>query len=258
MVTKVPPFLKTLYDIVNDPSCNQMIEWSQNGTAFVMRNTDKLCREVFPTKFRHSNFASFMRQLHNYGFRGRQLESNVYEYQHDGFIKGKPELMGIISRKDRPPKPEPIDRIEIELLRQENEGLKKDIAEIKQTQQQLLRLICRTYKSVDVRDTGSQQPDEPPLKRIRSTGSRTAAATTTTADPEIDGAMFSMSVMFPSLQNPLISLLTDESAPLALGDVGTPSQEDVASLLRALGAPSQEEVPFQQEHAALQSQNSIG
>jgi len=48
---------------------------------------------------RTSNFASFQRQLHFYGFRKTDRDGKAWEFSHAYFTKDQPELMSRIQRK---------------------------------------------------------------------------------------------------------------------------------------------------------------
>ena len=58
----VPPFLNKLYEIVTQPSTDEVIAWSPEGNSFVVHQKARLEAEVLSTYFKHDNFQSFVRQ----------------------------------------------------------------------------------------------------------------------------------------------------------------------------------------------------
>ncbi|EGZ04350.1 hypothetical protein PHYSODRAFT_536624 [Phytophthora sojae] len=90
---KVPKFLRSLYAILQteDP---QVISWVQNRelkpnsvTAFHILEMDRFEREILPKYFKHQKFASFQRQLNNFGFRKwtKTQSSGVCTFSHNCF-----------------------------------------------------------------------------------------------------------------------------------------------------------------------------
>lgn len=73
-----------------------------------MWNPDLMEREQLPNTFKHSNFASFVRQLNNYGFR--KCHSDRFEFGVEGFERGKPELLVTLKRHDAPRSKKNIDK----------------------------------------------------------------------------------------------------------------------------------------------------
>ncbi|ETV74628.1 hypothetical protein H257_10761 [Aphanomyces astaci] len=102
----VPPFLVSLYDILNneDP---RIIGWCEGGDAFGVHNTDTLVKRILPRYFRHNKLASFQRQLNYFGFRKRQkindADSTSYYYSPH-FVRQDPARMTNIKRKTYRPK----------------------------------------------------------------------------------------------------------------------------------------------------------
>ena len=45
-----------------------MISWSDGGTSFCIKNPCEFATSVLPYYYKHSNMASFIRQLNMYGF----------------------------------------------------------------------------------------------------------------------------------------------------------------------------------------------
>ncbi|CAI5738219.1 unnamed protein product [Hyaloperonospora brassicae] len=90
---KVPKFLRSLYAILQteDP---QIVSWVQNKaltpkcvTAFHILEMVRFEREVLPKYFKHQKFASFQRQLNNFGFRKwtKTQSSGVCTFSHNCF-----------------------------------------------------------------------------------------------------------------------------------------------------------------------------
>jgi hypothetical protein len=97
IVTRVPKFLRCLYDILHheDPS---ILAWSSDGSFFQIFSTTRLEDAVLPKYFKHSKFASFQRQLNNFGFRKwTKTQSSVCTFSHHLFVQRHPsELVELI------------------------------------------------------------------------------------------------------------------------------------------------------------------
>ena len=102
-----PLFLRKAYAMIN--SCApELGGWSAAGNSFVVHNPDDFAEQVVPTFYRHSNWASFVRQLNFYGFR--KIKTEVYlnsevppwEFAHPCFLRGRPDLLSDIVRKIGP------------------------------------------------------------------------------------------------------------------------------------------------------------
>lgn len=56
-------FLMKLYQILETPELNGIIEWGDNGKYFKVKNVTEFTEKVLPKFFKHNNFASFVRQV---------------------------------------------------------------------------------------------------------------------------------------------------------------------------------------------------
>ena len=45
-----------------------IVSWSPKGDCFVIKELDAFTKTILPRMFKHSNFASFVRQLNKYDF----------------------------------------------------------------------------------------------------------------------------------------------------------------------------------------------
>jgi hypothetical protein len=92
----VARFVRKLFSFVDDPSCDDIVSWNETGTGFVIWDSNAFCTKVLSCYFRHTNLSSFVRQLNQYGFR--KTAHSRWEFCHDSFRRGRPELLGEIKR----------------------------------------------------------------------------------------------------------------------------------------------------------------
>ncbi|XP_006203740.1 heat shock factor protein 4 isoform X4 [Vicugna pacos] len=169
----VPAFLGKLWALVGDPGTDHLIRWSPSGTSFLVSDQSRFAKEVLPQYFKHSNMASFVRQLNMYGFRkvvsieqGGLLrpERDHVEFQHPSFVRGREQLLERVRRKvpalrgdDSRWRPEDMGRLLGEVqalrgvqestearlreLRQQNEILWREVVALRQSQGQQHRII---------------------------------------------------------------------------------------------------------------------
>jgi hypothetical protein len=67
---------------------SHIISWNEDGTAFVVRRVNEFSEVILPKYFKHSNFASFVRQLNMYDFHKTRNDNNENEFKHKYFIRG--------------------------------------------------------------------------------------------------------------------------------------------------------------------------
>ncbi|ORZ15028.1 hypothetical protein BCR42DRAFT_353050 [Absidia repens] len=109
MQKNVAPFLNKVYNMVNDPSSDELIRWAADGKSFFVVRHEDFARSVLPRFFKHSNFSSFVRQLNMYGFHKvphlqhgvlhSDNESEQWEFSNPHFQRNQPDLLLLVTRK---------------------------------------------------------------------------------------------------------------------------------------------------------------
>lgn len=92
------PFIVKLFEIFSkeDPS----YKWTENGNILII-NTYNFAENIMPKYYKSSSITSFIRQLNMYGFTKKSSKSNILEYNHPFFQKGKAELLLLITRNKK-------------------------------------------------------------------------------------------------------------------------------------------------------------
>uniref|UniRef100_A0A8C0WM89 HSF-type DNA-binding domain-containing protein n=1 Tax=Castor canadensis TaxID=51338 RepID=A0A8C0WM89_CASCN len=161
----VPAFLGKLWALVGDPATDHLIRWSPSGTSFLVSDQSRFAKEVLPQYFKHSNMASFVRQLNMYGFRkvvsieqGGLLrpERDHVEFQHPSFVRGREQLLERVRRKvpalrgdDSRWRPEDLGRLlgEVQALRGVQESTEARLRELRQQNEILWREVMTLRQS---------------------------------------------------------------------------------------------------------------
>ncbi|GIX97224.1 heat shock factor protein [Caerostris extrusa] len=153
--SNVPAFLIKLWKLVEDPTCDDLIAWSESGFSFIIRDQARFAKELLPQYFKHNNMASFVRQLNMYGFKkvmnyekvGLRNENTEMEFQHGFFIKERGELLELIKRKISNPKvPEPVTKsnakdilVDLSSIREKQESMDNMLSKMKKENELLWR-----------------------------------------------------------------------------------------------------------------------
>ncbi|KAJ3365922.1 hypothetical protein GGF31_008202 [Allomyces arbusculus] len=61
-------FVHKVFHLLDDPVAAPFLHWGTDGDCFVVPNFVEFARHVLPLRFKHCNFASFVRQCNMYGF----------------------------------------------------------------------------------------------------------------------------------------------------------------------------------------------
>eukprot|EP00537_Pseudo-nitzschia_pungens_P007918 CAMPEP_0172377550 /NCGR_PEP_ID=MMETSP1060-20121228/68962_1 /TAXON_ID=37318 /ORGANISM="Pseudo-nitzschia pungens, Strain cf. cingulata" /LENGTH=443 /DNA_ID=CAMNT_0013105243 /DNA_START=736 /DNA_END=2067 /DNA_ORIENTATION=+ len=144
-----PIFLRKTFAMIND--CDpEIATWSEDGTSFVVKDTELFASKVIPTYFKHSNFSSFVRQLNFYGFRKiktdpirirdqeNDVESKYWRFRHEKFLKGRVDLLSAIKKSNQI---EHADKQEVDVLKNEVTDLKAQLAKMSKSVQQMASVV---------------------------------------------------------------------------------------------------------------------
>jgi len=84
--------------MVCDTTTDDTIRWTSEGNSFIITSCEILERTVFVKYFISKKFSSFVRQLNMYGFH-KTGPPDHWEFYHDHFLRGRPQLLQLIKRK---------------------------------------------------------------------------------------------------------------------------------------------------------------
>ncbi|KAH7889123.1 winged helix DNA-binding domain-containing protein [Phlebopus sp. FC_14] len=107
-------FVKKLYKMLEDQSFAQVVSWGPHGDCFVVKDMNEFTKSILPRMFKHSNFASFVRQLNKYDFHkassslhsllvkntdDAQFGEHSWTFRHPDFHADRRDALENIKRK---------------------------------------------------------------------------------------------------------------------------------------------------------------
>lgn len=136
--------------MLQNPDNHAFIRWCPDGHSFITTNTEEFANHVLSAIFNHSNFNSFVRQLHSYDFHKTVLgpDTFLWRHKHGFFSRGlSPEEMKQFPRKRKSETTQRIEKLEalVQKLTTEKEQLISENRRLKQSLHQLR--IYKTEKS---------------------------------------------------------------------------------------------------------------
>lgn len=166
--------------MLEDPSYSSVVRWGDEGDSFVVLENEKFTKSILPKHFKHSNFASFVRQLNKYDFhKVRQNNeeggpsmygANAWEFKHPEFRQHNKDSLDNIRRKApaaRKPSnlnDEQIPIQQIDLMNQQMVAQAQQIESLVATNSQLqinhqmmVQEILRLQKTVITHDRAMQE-----------------------------------------------------------------------------------------------------
>ncbi|CAN7121472.1 unnamed protein product [Brassica rapa subsp. narinosa] len=183
-VSSVPPFLSKTYDMVDDPSTNDVVSWSSGNNSFVVWNVPEFSKVLLPKHFKHNNFSSFVRQLNTYGFR--KVDPDQWEFANEGFLRGQKQLLkGIVRRKPQNQQQTQVQNSsvsacvevgkfgieeEVERLKRDKNVLMQELVRLRQQQQATEHQLQNVGQKVQVMEQRQQQTMSFLAKAVQSPG----------------------------------------------------------------------------------------
>ncbi|EAU80674.2 hypothetical protein CC1G_08281 [Coprinopsis cinerea okayama7 len=98
-------FVKKLYKMLEDPTFQPVVSWGPQGDCFVVKDMNEFTKSILPRLFKHSNFASFVRQLNKYDFHkvkntdDNQFGEHSWIFRHPDFQADRRDALENIKRK---------------------------------------------------------------------------------------------------------------------------------------------------------------
>lgn len=126
-------FVRKLFGILERGEYPDIVRWTESGDSFVVLDTGKFTTQILPNHFKHSNFASFVRQLNKYDFhkvkktpeerQTSQYGELSWEFKHPFFSRHNGEALDNIKRKTTVQKKILLDENAVVLQSNDQQGL---------------------------------------------------------------------------------------------------------------------------------------
>ncbi|KAJ7753068.1 HSF-type DNA-binding-domain-containing protein [Mycena maculata] len=104
MSSTITDFVKKLYTMLEDETFQDWVSWGPQGDCFIVKDMNEFAKSALPRLFKHSNFASFVRQLNKYNFHKVKLDDDQigeksWTFWHPDFHANCRDTLENIKRK---------------------------------------------------------------------------------------------------------------------------------------------------------------
>jgi len=242
-----PAFLTKLWQLVNEGDPD-LVGWSESGKSFIVKDQNLFAKRVLPNFFKHQKMNSFVRQLNMYGFKKvpkmtegtlHTVDYEMIEFQNELFVRGKPDLIGKIRRKDAKPRPVAAQNKHVTDLLQDLQDQQRqthrDFERLKDKNSDLWRQVSTLRKKHDKQqDTVNRLisfmihyiQQSPSNQQLQLGQKRSALALTNGSSEELEGPYkmvrandyLAESVPKIAPESPLTTALRDQRASTTLED----------------------------------------
>jgi osomolarity two-component system response regulator SKN7 len=167
-MNRLPPvntstdFVNKLFSMLEEPLSRNIVHWTAGGDSFVVVDPSEFTKTVLPRHFKHSNFASFVRQLNKYDFHKVRVNptetspygENAWEFKHPDFQLHNREQLENIKRKTPATRKKENTNggsagrpsgTDAEVI----EHMQRDIESLKRSHQELENQLSRAIDSID-------------------------------------------------------------------------------------------------------------
>jgi hypothetical protein len=127
-------FLQKTFDMVSNEELRKVVSWSEDGSAFIIRDVSEFTDKVLPRYFKHNNYSSFVRQLNMYDFHKVRVDSQENAFLQPLFRRDCRHLLSDIKRKVSD---NSYSLVPVAAPRSETQGILSKLQMFKQTQDDL-------------------------------------------------------------------------------------------------------------------------